>query len=206
MKKLIILCLFFVGSKSFAMVDVERGILFMANYSSLGTYIAQMEGEIAQIKLEYAKKLAETNLAFEQDRQAYLKLYLSRQQAMMKSHRDFLTNQLESLKKRTVQFEIVVQLSQELFRRLLDKESLLEEIQKLNALYPGIQDEWNTFIEAASPGKNQESLSSTDLEQILLQAVELNSQALALQTEIEDEITQADADLSRLEKKLEAMK
>ncbi|MGZ3781402.1 MAG: hypothetical protein ACXVCY_12195 [Pseudobdellovibrionaceae bacterium] len=180
--------------------------MWYANTVSMGTYIASTENKIAEIKMQYAKKLAETQLAYEKDRQAYLKVILQQHQQEAKSRREFLVKELNSIKARNEQFNVTVKVAQDLFRGLLKKEALANEIEHLNSIYPGVQKDWDELMKTAVAKNKMESLSSEDFEVLLLQALDFQSQSSALQSDIEEQIAEVDTDIQSLSEKLKESK
>ncbi|MGZ3774819.1 MAG: hypothetical protein ACXVCN_13930 [Bdellovibrio sp.] len=206
MKNSIYFLLIFYSSRCFALSDLDRGVMWYANTVSMGTYIASTENKIAEIKMQYAKKLAETQLAYEKDRQAYLKVILQQHQQEAKSRREFLVKELNSIKARNEQFNVTVKVAQDLFRGLLKKEALANEIEHLNSIYPGVQKDWDELMKTAVAKNKMESLSSEDFEVLLLQALDFQSQSSALQSDIEEQIAEVDTDIQSLSEKLKESK
>lgn len=206
MKRLVLILTMLVSSRSFALGDIDRGILFLANSYSMGTFIAQMEAQMNQIRADYEKKLAETKLALEQDRRTYLKGYWARSLESAIVHRAALDKEYQVLSQRAEQFVLVLNLSESLFQGVLTREALAAEIKRLNEFAPSIQKDWDELVKAVSMEGNTNALSSAELEQILLQAIELRTQSDELLLAIEESITLTDAEIADFKEKIEALK
>ncbi|MFM6927351.1 MAG: hypothetical protein ACKOX6_02760 [Bdellovibrio sp.] len=187
MKKLLFAVLLF-SSSSYAMSDIERGILFGANAASMGTFIAQMEGEIARIKLNYEKQTAEFKLKLEQDNQAYLK-------EMLNSEIDYLLKQKNTYEKlcltlhqRNKAFDQIVSLSSALYKGLIKQEEVIAELKSLNDSFPGIEKEWVDLLANSVGNDRSKELSPEQYEPILMKAIRLYSESTSLEKELKDQI------------------
>lgn len=206
MKRLTLILSLLFCSRCFALGDIERGVLFVANSYSMGTFIARMEAQMNQIKADYDKKLAESRLSLEQDRQKYLKAYWGRALEAATVHREFLLREARTLRERSGQFGLVLELSRSLFRGVLTKESLVVEIKKLSEVSNTIQADWDELLQSVTDQKQIGNISSVQAEELLLQAIQLQTHASDLQEQVEEAVSAVDAEIEDLKLKMETIK
>lgn len=186
--KTLLFAILLLSSSSYAMGDIERGILFGANAASMGTFIAQMEGEIERIKLNYEKQTAEFKLKLEQDNQAYLK-------EMLNSEIDYLLEQKSTyeqlcltLHQRNKAFDQIVSLSSALYKGLIKQEEVIAELKSLNDSFPGIEKEWVDLLANSVGNNGSKELSPEQYEPVLMKAIRLYSESTSLEKELKDQI------------------
>lgn len=206
MKRMTLILSLLFCSRCFALGDIERGVLFVANSYSMGTFIARMEAQMNQIKADYDKKLAESRLSLEQDRQKYLKAYWARALEAATVHREFLLREARTLRERSGQFGLVLELSRSLFRGVLTKESLVVEIKKLSEVSNTIQADWDELLQSVTDQKQIENISSVQAEELFLQAIQLQTHASDLQEQVEEAVSAVDAEIEDLKLKMETIK
>jgi hypothetical protein len=195
MKSLALTLVFFISSQVWAISDFDRAVLFGANLYSMGTYIAQMEGEIARIKLSYEMKTAEFQKKLELDYQAYLKDTLIAELEYLKNQKAKYSEIYSSLQKRNAGFNEIIDLTQSVFKGLLTKEALLNELQRLNEVYPGI--EFGTA--------DLENLPSAHYETVVSNAIRLFANSKGLESEVSDQISLIELRISGAELQLKGL-
>lgn len=189
MKNIFFTLVFLVTPPTFAISDFDRAVLFGANAYSMGTFIAQMEGEIARIKLNYEKKTAEFQQNLEKDYQAYLKECLRTEIEYLKNQHAEYTRLYSSLQVRNLGFSKIVDIATAAYKGLLSKESLLDELQRLNEDYPDA--EWTEILRKAD-----------SFELVLSQAIRLYADSKAVEGDIEEQISFAIARITNAERQL----
>lgn len=205
MKTLVLTLLLVTGTRAMALSDFDRAVLFASNGVSMGTYIAQMEGEIARIKLNYEKKFAEFQRNQETDYQSYLKESLKIEIEYLNSQKSEYVNLLESTQKRNEGFDKVVELTQAVYKRRLQKEAFLEQLQKLNEVYPDSAADWLDLMQRSLENAGSENLSAEQYEQIFFRTLFVQSEAQAVTRDIKNQINSLEIQIIKTETELKAL-
>lgn len=188
-----------LSSPGYALSDLDRGILYGANAASMGTYIAQMEGEIERIKLNYEKQAAEFKLKLEQDNQVYLKEMLNDELELLLMQKNTYEQLCLTLHKRNEGFDKVVSLSSQLYKGLITQESLIAELKKLNDSFPGIEKDWIDLLESSVGDNGSKDLSADKYESVLMSAIRIFSESTSLEKELNDQISYLTAKAANVE-------
>lgn len=188
-----------------ALSDFDRLVLFASNGVSMGTYIAQMEGEIARIKLNYEKKFAELQKTMEVDYQAYLKKSLTSELTYLNSQKKEYTSLLASVKKRNEGFSQFIELSKTIYQGRIKKEALLEQLKQLNQVYPDASKDWIELMQKSLEQADGENISAAQYEQIYSRSLFVQSEATAMEKELINQIDFLDLQIQRTDTELKAL-
>jgi hypothetical protein len=202
MKSLFLTLVFFLNTQAWAISDFDRAILFGANAVSMGTYIAQMEGEIAKIKLNYEKKAAEFQRSLETDYQAYLKETLKSELEYLKNQKAEYSKLYLSLQNRNAGFNKIVDLANAIYKGLLTRDSILVELKRLNEAYPGAESEWLDLLQKSFGSADSENLMAAQYEVVRTNATRLYADSKGLEIVLEDQISLMDLRISNTAKQL----
>ncbi|MFM6928774.1 MAG: hypothetical protein ACKOX6_09925 [Bdellovibrio sp.] len=202
MKQFIVLSITLLSLNTFAISDLDRGILFAANAASMGTFIAQMEGEINQLKLNYEKKAAEFKLQLESDYQQNLRASLIVHLNMLKEQKQKLQPILTQMNDRSATFAKVSTLAGDLYQGLLRKEALLSELQKLSEVDPQVKDNWFTLINEVAGSGDQEMSDSEKYEKAFMVSLKLQAQSEGVRQSLQNQIDSLDSKIGSIEERL----
>lgn len=199
------LLLLLTSNQAMALSDFDRLVLFASNGVSMGTYIAQMEGEIARIKLNYEKKFAELQKTMEVDYQAYLKKSLTSELTYLNSQKKEYTSLLASVKKRNEGFSQFIELSKTIYQGRIKKEALLEQLKQLNQVYPDASKDWIELMQKSLEQADGENISAAQYEQIYSRSLFVQSEATAMEKELINQIDFLDLQIQRTDTELKAL-
>lgn len=202
MKQLILISMTFYSLSSFAMSDFERGILFASNAASMGTFIAQMEGEINQLKLNYEKKAAEFKMELETEYQQNLKTSLVAHLNMLKVQKQNYEDILTQVNNRVTTFDKVVTLAGDLYQGLIKKEALLGELQKISETDAQVKDLWFALISEVMESGDQGMSDSKKYEQAFMLSLKLQAQSEGVRDSLQNQIDSLDSKIGTIEERL----
>ncbi|QLY24815.1 hypothetical protein [Bdellovibrio sp. KM01] len=205
MKKLIFSLTLLISSRSLAMSDIDRAILFGANAASMGTFIAQMEGEIAMIKLNYEKKFAQFQLDMETNRRDLLKQTWQREIDLCRKQQVTYAELLQTAQLRSKSYDEVVKIVEDLYKGLLKKELIVSEIAKLNEEFPVAGKDLEEILNSYQ-GTDIASLSSGQYEQVLLLALNIRARSSGAEQDLQNEIESLNTKIKTLENGLAELK
>ncbi|QDK46622.1 hypothetical protein DOM22_16400 [Bdellovibrio sp. ZAP7] len=209
MKKLIFPLIFpltlLISSRSLAMSDIDRAILFGANAASMGTFIAQMEGEIAMIKLDYEKRFAQFESDLETNRRDLLKQTWQREIDLYRKQQVTYTDLLQKAQLRSKSYDEVVKIVEGLYKGLLKKELIVSEIAKLNEEFPVAGKDLEEILNSHQ-GTDIASLSSDQFEQVLLLALNIRARSSGAEQDLQNEIESLNTKIKTLENGLAELK
>lgn len=205
MKNVFLVLLFFTSSRAMALSDFDRAVLFASNGYSMGTYIAQMEGEIARIKLNYAKRFAEFQKDLETDYQVQLKESLQVEIETLQAEKNEYAAMLLSTQTRIEGFSKIVELTKKVYQGRIKTESLLAELQNLNEVYPNTSTDLVELMQKTQNSEESKNLTSANYENIFFRSLRQLTDIKLLEKELKTQIEFIQLKIDSFETELKAL-
>lgn len=193
-----------ISLSSFGLSDLERGALFYSNTYSYGTFLPDMEGRMAQIKLEYEKRKSELKLNFEANLKASQIEQIKAEININKEQIHYFRTERANVEAKLKSFAILVGYAQRLFKGSVARELILEEVEIYAEEDESFKKDWNEIL--LESGAQDDRVSLTDKNELIFStSLEVQSQIEVLQSSIQTQLDSLEMETQQLNEQLKVL-
>lgn len=187
---------------SFATSDLERGLIFIGNSASGGTYLASLESQKAKIMLDYKKQSAEMKVFAEAQHHDELRKIINSQILQLELQMRELSMSLNRAKETQFNLGLINELLGEVYNSKLTFDQLRLQLEERGSVMRSLNNEWQDLLSDRIASYDGSAMTASELNGILLAAMDREAEnsysVQRLVTKIKAVQDQIDAFKSRL--------